>query len=218
MFAHAKGVPIVICVLLCTLMVMGGRSNAPAASRARQAPSSEVPADAGTVLVEAFVVEVNLPALAELGVSPIGEEPHAVSVADLLKCLDSGRARVIAGAKAASRQGRTDVQARRTTYVGRKTGNASGTEYNTYESGVTLVVSSSSISDAAPAAAVSVDFAFSGSLSLQKTRDTDAPPDRATWEWSGTVALEPGRPAIVAATQSEERAVFLLLTAHIAGE
>jgi hypothetical protein len=59
------------------------------------------------ILVEAFLVEVNLEALYASGVNPIGQEPNSVSVENIQQCLknpDSGR--VTTGAKAAARQGR----------------------------------------------------------------------------------------------------------------
>jgi hypothetical protein len=216
MFGHAKGILIVVCVLFCTLTLMGGRSGTPPASRSGPSQDGGIATEARTPLVEAFAVEVNLPALAKLGVSPIGEEPHAVTVADILKCLDGGQARVIAGAKAACEQGSTAVQERRTVYVKRETSQQSR-DYSPYESGRTFSVSTNPASDTAPTVAVSVQFKFSHNLFTRKAQDSSVPPDTANWEWSGSVVLEPGRPAIAAATQDGETAVFLLLTAHVQG-
>jgi hypothetical protein len=217
MFAHAKGILIVICVLFCTLSLLGGRSSPPPASRPGSSQDRGVAADASTSLVEAFAVEVNLPALATLGVSPIGEEPHAVSVPDILKCLGNGQARVIAGAKAACEQGSTAIQERRTIYMKREMPQAGRVDYAPYDSGRMFSVSSNPVSDTAPTVSVSVQFKFSHNLFTRKAQDSSVPPDTTTWEWSGSVVLEPGRPAIAAATQDGETAVFLLLTAHVQG-
>lgn len=220
MFAQAKGVLIIVCVLLCTLTLMGGRSNVPPAAGPGAGQAPAVTVESVPVLVEAFVVEVNLPALARLGVSPIGEEPHAASVADILKCLDTGQARVIAGAKAASRQGNTTVRATRTTYVKRETGTTPKTTYtySPYESGAKFSVSTGAASNTARGAAMLVQFNFEHSLFMEKGQALDVPPDTANWEWSGAVGLQPGKPEIAAATQDGETAVFLLLTAHVRGQ
>jgi hypothetical protein len=210
-FAKAKGIVIVACVLLCTLTLMGGRPNMPPRPGASPGPNPESVGDAVSVLVEAFVVEVNLPALAELGVSPIGAEPHAVSVADILKCLQSTQAQVICGSKGASHSDeQTAIQAKRTTYVRRETGTPSQVDFNPYDSGTHFSVSAAVVSETA----VSVEFRFTHARFTQKTQAPDVPPETDSWEWSGSVILEPGKPQIVAATQDSETAVFLLLTAH----
>ena len=222
MFAKAKGVLIVLCILLFTLTLMGQRPNV----RPSQRPV--VSTEPVAALVEAFIVEVNLPALAKLGVSPIGEEPHAVTVPDILKCLGTGQARVIAGAKAASQQGTTEVQAKKTTYIMRETSipvrsDTATTvqkqkDYSPYESGKRFSVSTGVAPDNAPATAILVQFSLEESLFIEKERAPDVPPDRTLWNWSGSVLLQPGRPEIVAASQDAERAVFLLLTAHPQGQ
>lgn len=212
MFARAKGVLIVVCVLLFTLTLLGQRSNV----RPGQRPV--VLTEPLAALVEAFIVEVNLPALAKLGVSPIGEEPHAVTVPDILKCLGTGQARVVAGAKAASQQGNTEVRATKTTYIVRETSTPGQKDYSPYESGKRFSVSTGVAPDNAPAAAILVQFSLEESLFIEKGRTPDVPPDRAMWNWSGSALLQPGRPEIVAASQDAERAIFLLLTAYPQGQ
>lgn len=214
MFARAKGVLIVVCILIFTLTLMAQRPSV----RPGQPPVVQTQPLAA--LVEAFIVEVNLPALAKLGVSPIGEEPHAVTVPDILKCLGTGQARVVAGAKAACQQGNTEVRATKTTYIVRETSTPGQTQkdYSPYESGKRFSVSTGVAPDNAPATAILVQFSLEESLFIEKGRASDVPPDRAMWDWSGSVLLQPGRPEIVAASQDAERAVFLLLTAHPQGQ
>jgi hypothetical protein len=222
MFARAKGVLIVVCVLMFALTLMGQR--APVRPGQRPVVSTEPLA----ALVEAFIVEVDLPALARLGVSPIGEEPHAVTVPDILKCLGAGQARVVAGAKAAALQGNTEVRATKTTYVARETSipirSDTSTvvqkqkDYSPYESGRRFSVSTGAAPDNAPATAILVQFSLEESVFIEKKQDPDTPPDRAMWDWSGSALLQPGRPEIVAASQDAEKAVFLLLTAHPQGQ
>jgi len=212
MFAQAKGVLIVVCVLLFAMTLMGQRPNV----RPGQRPT--VSTEPLAAMVEAFIVEVNLPALAKLGVSPIGEEPHAVTVPDILKCLGTGQARVVAGAKAASQGGDTNVRATKTTYIGRETPPGGPKSYEPYESGRRFSISTGTAPEGAPATAILVQFSLEESVFIEKGQAPDAPPDRAMWDWSGAVLLQPGRPEIVAASQDAERAVFLLLTAHAQGQ
>ncbi len=222
MFAKAKGVLIVVCILLFTLTLMAQRPSV----RPGQPPVVQTQPLAA--LVEAFVVEVNLPALAKLGVSPIGEDPHAVTVPDILKCLGTGQARVIAGAKAASQQGNTEVQAKKTAYIMRETSvpvrsDTATTvqtqkDYSPYESGRRFSVSTSVAPEGAPATAIRVAFSLEESVFIEKKQTPDTPPDRTLWNWSGSALLQPGRPEIVAASQDADKAVFLLLTAHPQGQ
>jgi hypothetical protein len=218
MFTHAKAALIVVGLLLCTLALMGARSNVPAGSGPVPTENPAVADESRPVLVEAFVVEVGLPALAKLGVSPIGQEPHAVSVADILKCLDNNQARVIAGAKAAAAiDGGTEVRAAATTYIRRETGGPQQqVNYQSRETGEQFSVSLKP----APlgVSVVAVQFSFSHSLFREKEKPADAPEGTATWQWSGSAVLTPGAPKIVAATQDTDVAVFLLLTAHVAPE
>jgi hypothetical protein len=214
MLAKTKGLVVVVCVSLCALSLVGSGSDAPPRPRSAPAPRSDQVVETVRVLTEAFVVEVNLPALAGLQVSPIGQEPHAVSVADILKCLGSGQAQVLAGAKAASQSpSPTEVQARERTYVGIETSAPPKVNYNPYESGTRFSVGASTAAETA----ASVRFSFSHSRFVRAARTPEAPPDTVNWEWSGSVILDWGVPQIVAATQDHEKAVFLLLTAHLQG-
>jgi len=210
-FAKTKGIVIVACVSFCTLTLLGGRPNVPP----RPASGADSSAEAGAVLVEAFVVEVNLPALAEQGVSPIGRAPHAVSVADLLECLDRGQAQVIGGAKAASgSREATSVRTEETVYVIRQTGTPGRTTRTPYQSGSVFSVTVGSISEAM----VTVRFDLTYDRFTEKAQSSDVPPDTESWDWSGSAFLDPGVPQIAAATQDSETAVFLLLTAHHQGQ
>ncbi len=215
MFARAKGIGIAACVLLCTLSLMGGRTNVLPRPRAGIAlPPGGV--GAGAVLVEAFVVEVNLPALARLEVSPIGEEPHAVSVAHILKCLDTGQARVIGGSKAAASQGdmRTEVQETETTYFRRDKGASPEVGFSQHQLVKKFLVGVIPVSDTA----VSVQFSYGHTRLVPQGQTPGGPPDTDTWNWSSSAVLELGKPQIVAASQNAREAVFLILTAHALGD
>jgi hypothetical protein len=179
------------------------------------AENTATPGGNATIRVEAFVIQVNLSALAERGVSPIGEAPHAVSVENILTCLETGQACVIAGAKAASQhEGHGTIRANRTIYRTREAPDPRrampARSQSTDQFEVTTAVRTSS--------AVRVQFDYTAAMFLQDPGETYGPPNLATWEWSGAIVLTPGEPEIAAATQDEKRAVFLLLAAHIEGE
>ncbi len=210
MSKKAKAILIMVCVSLGVLCLLGANPNVPARLRPSPEPSGTMALEGGSVLVEAFVVEVNLPALAKLGVSPIGQPPHAVTVADILTCLDTGQARVIDGGKiAAQAKGRASAQAKRTTYIRREKG-ASEISYSPYESGGQLTVVIEPVSETS----VSIEFAFSSARFVQSDRAADVPPNTESWQWSGLIVLDRGVPQIAAASQGRQTAVFLLLTAN----
>lgn len=195
---------LVAAALFSTLSLVGGGAE-----------NTVIPAGNATVLIEAFVVKVNLAALAEVGVSPIGEAPHAVSVENILACLETGQACVIAGAKAASQhEGRGTIRANRTIFGTRETPDPRRAIPAPYQStdkfDVTTTVHTSNT--------VRVQFSYTAGMFLQDPGETDGPPNLASWEWAGSIVLTPGEPEIAAATQDEKAAVFLLLATHIQGE
>ncbi len=200
-------VSIAMCVVLCASALVYG----PAQAQPRHMEPQSDPAQMVTVLLEAFVVEVDLPALAELGVSPIGQAPHNVSVENLLACLDSGQARILIGAKqAAQSQRESKVRATRTTYV-RRDGPPPQRSYTPYESGTALSAHASVLSERS----VEITYTLSCSVFAPRSEAEDVPPDTESWNWTGEILLAPGEPVIAAATQDGQRAVFLVLTAHV---
>lgn len=220
-----------LCALITAVLLLSG---SPAISQ-RQTPGERLRGSSGdeqppdpyadmSVLVEAFVVEVKLPALYQMDVSPLGAESHAVSVADILACLkDPQKATVVTGVKTLGthqfRGGTTSQQ--ETRYV-RQTrtrptnqGSDRSVNYVPYQNGQKFSAAPSILS--AEEVFVNYSFSYSGFLSQPETGD-EVPFDTASWEWSGTAALNAGEPTIVGATQDQTRAFFLILTAHIAPE
>lgn len=204
MFASHRRAMLMEAALLSALSLVGGGAE-----------NTAIPAANSTILVEAFVVKVDLPALAEAGVSPIGEAPHAVSVKNILACLEADHASVIAGAKAASQHnGRAMIRANRTIYRKREVPDPrrpiSARSESTDQFQVTTTAHTSN--------AVAVEFNYTTGMFLEDPEEMDGPPNQASWEWSGSIVLAPGEPEIAAATQNENIAVFLLLAAHVLGE
>ena len=173
-----------------------------------------------TVLVEAFVVEVDLAELYEMNVNPLGREPHSVSAEDILRCLEAhDTASVLLGAKAVGIHdtGKNQTQETETAYhartrtIGTPGGPQQSVDYSPYEYGQTLTISPAVRSDRA--VDLAYDFDYSG-VRMDK-QDTERPPDTVSWSWNGTVSLGFGQPTIAGAMQDEENAIFFILTAHI---
>jgi hypothetical protein len=171
------------------------------------------------ILIEAFVVEVKLGSLYELGVSPIGERPNSASVENILQCLrDSNNAKVITGAKLAVRQNeRGSIQQQRIQHVesehavkGR--GGAATTTKKVVDAyKADMKFSAEAFAIPADKIVIGYEFKQSGFVLSGKS----LPPDMVNRQWSGRVCLEAGRSSIAGATQNEQTGVFLVLCADI---
>ncbi len=215
----SKSILMLVAVTLC-FVLMTGRSIEPTAeAQPKKAGKAEDPHQNTCVLVEAFVVEVDLSSLYKQGVSPIGQKPDSVSVANILKCLDAREiAQVTTGVKVAINSGqRGNAKITETIYVERQVAVPSSRKvsgpvrYVNYDIGKTLSVTASVRSSSE--ILVSFDFSESTYRNIASTDET--PPNTVRREWSGAVNLHTGRPAIAGATQNEETAVFLILCADI---
>ena len=220
---------LVLCALAGAVLLLGGSpavsQRQPRIAVVRDRTPDEQPPDPylnAAVLVEAFVVQVDLSALYEMGVSPLGQEPHAVSVNNILACLkDTDKATVLAGAKAVGlhQSQKGQVGQRETTYrkrsktVSTNQASTNTVEYRPYDSGQNFEVWPTLLSDTM--VRLQYEFAYSGVQNAQRN-DWDAPPDTVSWSWEGPVSMNVGEPAVVGAAQNEDSAVFLILTAHIA--
>jgi hypothetical protein len=214
MVRNLKYGSIAICVVLCVTALIPGPAQTPVQAQRRSTETENDQAQAATVLLEAFVVEVNLPALAELGVSPIGRPPHSVSVENILTCLENDQARVVGGAKEAVQDQReSQVEATRTTYIKRSVPPQPRvpSNYAPYNAGTKLSARATLSSERS----VQISYSFSSSVFILRSEAEDIPPDMESWEWGGYVLLRLGEPTIAAATQDRQRTVFLLLTAHV---
>jgi len=211
------------------IVLLAGVSMLPAGNRTRRPPippranSSEQEADpyrGRTLLVEAFVVEVQMATLYDMGVNPLGQAPHSVSVANLLECLQRpDQANILVGAKAVGLHGvgNNAVKRSETSYYPRRKlvntpeGRPQAIDYTAYEDGETLSIIPGIISEQV----IQVSYSFNYSGPRQARQHEDAPPDTVAWEWEGTASLNVGQPRIVGATQSGADAIFFVLTAHL---
>lgn len=211
----SKSIVVLVAATLC-MVLLAGRSIEPTAEAQTKI---EDPYQDVCVLVEAFVVEVDLSELYKQGVSPIGQKPDSVSVENILKCLDtSDIAQVTTGVKVAIQSGQHgETKIAETIYQERQVAVPSGKKapdnlhYVNYDIGKTFKATAS----VCPSGEILVSFDFSESTYRKITSTDETPPDTVNRGWSGAVNLHAGRPAIAGATQNEETAVFLILCADI---
>lgn len=209
-------ITVVGCILSTLLWAAESRPRQPAVPQTPEVQEIKDPYLHSRVLVEAFVVDVNLPALYEKGVSPLGERPHSVTVQDILQYLRAtNNAGILAGAKLAVRhQEKAESKGTRTVYLERTTKDPGTKSFQPYDSGRDFTVHVSVVSEGA----ISVFYAFQVSNFAQTLMEQgQTPPSKAFWSWSGEVTVEPGKPIIAGAVQENDSAVFLILVAHLVG-
>ena len=209
----------ILVLIAATLFIVlsAGHSTGPAViAQAQQAPKAQEQHQNISVLVEAFVVEVDLSELYEQGVSPIGQKPNAVSIENILKCLDaSDIAQVTTGIKVAVPSGhRGEAKIRETIQqipIPNSRKAPGPVRYLKYEISKTFGATASVHSSGE--ILISFDFNESTFQNIPSTEDT--PPNTINREWSGTVNLFAGQPVIAGATQNEDTATFLIICADI---
>lgn len=204
-----------------SLLAASDRPARPRGARRPEPTSREADPYANrTVLVEAFVVQMDLAALYGMGVNPLGQAPHSVSVANLLEYLQTGdKTNVLVGTKAAALHGSGRNMATRseTSYYPKKRfmstpdGKKERSDHTAYEIGETLSITPTVVSERT--AKVSYSFTYSGPRTAE--RPNEGPFDTVRWSWGGNTSLNVGQPRIVGATQDSEAAIFFVLTAHI---
>ncbi len=213
----------VCCILLLAGLCLVPMAGATSAEQGREQAGEHAKDryEHSRVLVEAFVVEVKLESLYKLGVSPIGQKPNAVSIKNIVECLKSeAGAKVTAGTKVAVRHNEQGgIQESETKYIQRerqvmRRGQEVVTEkvFDDYKEGMTFTVNARAVSEGK----IAVEYNFDQSDFVLSNKEV--PPDRVNRQWNGRVSLEAGKPSIVGATQDEDRAAFLILTADIDSE
>lgn len=216
-----KNIVVLISVVLCALFLAGHSVGPVAKAQTKQAEQIEDPYKHSRILVEAFVVEVKLAALYELGVSPIGQTAKFVSVENILQCLpDKSNAKVTAGVKVGVTQaseGSTTVS--ETVYIERKS--TAGVRKETRDPIVTKTFQSYDVGKiftvrpmVVPDNKIVLTFDFSQNAPGNRLPQSEAPPGFVSRSWSGTVSLDADKPSIVGATQNEETVAFLIICAH----
>jgi len=217
----SKSIVLLVMTTLCIVFV-AGRSIGPAVeAQVKQDGNIDEQQQDVCVLIEAFVVEVNLPELYKQGVSPIGQKPDSVSVENILKCLEARDiAQVTTGVKVVILSGqRGEAKITETIYQERQVAVPSdrkvsrAVRYSNYDIGKTFRATAS----VRPGGEILVSFDFKESTYRNISSTDETPPNTVSREWLGAVNLHAGVPAIAGATQNEETAVFLILCADIIG-
>jgi len=215
----SKSIVVLVAATVCMALLVGRSIGPTAEVQAGQAGKFDEQQQDICVLVEAFVVEVDLSSLYKQGVSPIGQKPDSVSVENILKCLDAKEiAQVTTGVKVAVHSGQHgEAKIKETIYIERQTPVPSSRKipgnvhYANYDIGKTL----GAMASVRPSGEILVSFDFNESTYRNITSTDETPPNSVSREWSGAINLIAGRPAIAGATQNEETAVFLILCADV---
>lgn len=170
-----------------------------------------------SVLVEAFVVEVQNAALAEAGVNPLGQAPEGITPLKILWCLkDDDKGQVISGAKVACRhEGESKTRTSNRFHIKREVTTpgpqpVTNVSFDEYSSGTTFTVMPTVKNDSM----LSLTFSYAQS-GITEQEDKTSPPDTFTYDWQGRLTLRTGKPVIAAAVQGERTTTFLVLTATI---
>lgn len=223
----SRNIVILICVMSCVLFSAGHLVGPTAEAQAKKAEQVEDPYKDSTVLVEAFVVEVKVSALYDLGVSPIGQKPNSVSIENILKCLrDKDSARVTTGAKVAVQQkwsGNTDAETTETIseeqHRPAKTSKEGSAVVSRSHQSLNISKSFEASANILPDSRIQVGFDFSHVVGEKIDSKNDTQINTTVQrQWSGHVCLEAGKAIIAGATQDRQKAAFLVLCADIKSE
>ncbi|UCG47725.1 MAG: hypothetical protein JSU94_19855 [Phycisphaerales bacterium] len=226
----SRDIVILAGIASCALF-LGGHSAGPTAeAQAKDAEKAPNPYEAASVLVEAFVVEVRLAALYELGVSPIGQKPHAASVEDIARCLkDENKARVVSGAKlTVGPRARATMKSTESVHAERQETEQTAPEparagarppvrprgSTTWRIGSEFEVSAFVRANER----ILVDYKLSQDTLRDLPPIEGEPVDSLSWNWAGSLYVDAGEPAIAGAVQNEETVVFLIISADITGK
>ena len=214
----SKSILVLAIVTLFFVLPAGHSAGPTVTAQAQQTGKVEEPHQNTCVLVEAFVVEVELSGLYKQRVSPIGKKPNSVSVENILKCLNaSDVAQVSTGVKVAVPSGHHGNAKIRETIrkipVPNNRKAPGPVRFTNYEIGKTFGATAS----VCPNGKIFISFDFNETTYRNIPSTDDAPTNAISREWSGTVHVNAGQPTIAGATQNEETATFLILCADIMG-
>jgi len=221
-----RKIVIFVCLISYGLLIAGSFLGPKAKAQARRADLTKASyrnSAISTILIEAFVVQVKLSALEDLGVSQIGEKPNSVTIENILACLeDKDSAQVGSGVKVAARQGdKGHVELEETIYIAQErpikidggAKQAVSKNFHPYQVGKYFEATVNTISNDI----ISVKFDFRQEEVQKISSEDKAPPNVIKRFWDGTAYVERGKASIVGATQDDENGIFLILCADIRG-
>ena len=137
---------------------------------------------------------------------------------NILNCLKTkDLAQVTTGVKVTVNSGQHgEAKISETTHIERQLSGRNippNVRYASFDTGKTLGVTAS----VQPGGDIYVSFSFKESTYRNIAAADELPPNTISRQWSGAVRLYAGQPAIAGATQNEETAVFLIISADITG-
>ncbi len=222
-----KRVSLICGLFLFILFLVVDLAGPCAKVQAQQVKQVGGPLTNSTVLVEAFVVDVDLSMLYAMDVSPISEGPNSVTVEKILEYMHNrDKASVIAGAKVAvQNEFHSSTEDSQIIYLeaplagdltDSEQTSASSVEQKSesfakYKIGKKFEAWAGVVSDDQ----VSVKYNYEQTLIKPGMSKKDMPTDTIHWSWSGVVCLKTKRPSIVGAVQNEKKAAFLIIVADI---
>ena len=219
-----RKIVISVCILACAISIAGPLARPKVEAQTRR-PMGELthsdPYRNSVILVESFVVWVKLSALYDLGISPIGEKPNSVTIENILTCLeDENNAKVGSGVKVAIlHRGKGQVELEETIYIAqeRPVKTDGGTKqivsktFRPYQVGKYFEATATGVSNDI----ISIKYDFRQEEVEKVTSKNEASPHIAKRIWTGTVYVQRGKASIVGATQDEQKAYFLIISADI---
>lgn len=161
-----------------------------------------------SVLVEAFIVRVSTEALAEMGVSPIGQAPDGVKKIIEAMAEPDGAEMVAATKVLVCNKHESRVQNSNRVTITRKSDSA--VNHEQYQSGLSLNVTPYITAEKT----VKLSYSFHASL-LEEPEDEAGFPTTYDYEWQSVMTAQSGKPLVAAAAPSEGSVTFLILCATI---
>lgn len=207
----------IIIVLLFFVLCIG---TGYCSTQAEQKPD---PYAKSSILVEAFVVKVSVAALAEAGVSAIGQSPDGVSILKILWCLSGDEGEVVSGAKLmlgnrdeaqSEREETVYVKTERVTTRNTKDGPIQTKEdrHDDYRVGNIFEARSYGIDSDGKSIRLNYRYSETG---MDIDDKSSKPLRKFSYTWDGNLFVHPGKPTIAGAMQSDDEATFFIITATI---
>ena len=161
------------------------------------------------ILLETFMVEVRLSALNSLGIPAISHGDDLVTADHIIKLMKTSDAAVVtAGAKLALAHA-NKASTESTTRKAIHTDPPNNTKTQYFDVGTSFTAVAEIRQEK-----VFTELEFEFSDVVKDEKKADAIPQIVERNWTSTICLKPGRPAIVGATQDKNTAVFLIVTAN----
>ena len=172
-----------------------------------------------SVLVEAFVVEVELDALKEAGVSIVGQAPESLSVLKILWCLrEKEMGSVVSGAKVCVKNREEGkVSYSKIVYVKNEVkgpdGKVRSIRYENYEVEKSFDAQLYLKTDGA----IHIEYNYS-ETGFDDVEDGMQPPNMLKFQLRGTLTAKSGKPLVAGAVQNDDSVKFLIVCATMQSE